>query len=104
MPKQPNKPPMKGPRKPPRPDLAIVEQFVAAGGATEAAPQAEPPVKLTAKPRKKGAILTRADGRQVEQLTVYLRPDLAQALRISAVTQREDMSDLVSAALEAHLG
>lgn len=90
-----HRPPMQGPRRPPKPnaDLAVVEEFVRRSD-----------LRSDPEPRKRrGSIHQRTDGREVEQMTIYLPPDLAQRLRIAAITERVDMSSLVAAALESKL-
>jgi len=84
-------------RKPPTPvPLAAAETFVSGGrsdGQTSKRP--EPP--------KARAVLTRADGREVRRLTLYLPADLAKRLAVHCAQRDEDMSDVTAIALTQHL-
>lgn len=85
-------------RKPPAP--AAVEAFIrgdqpAVSLVTTApapAPQADQP-----------GIVARQDGRTRRRMTVYLPPDLAQALKVQSAMSGKEMSDLIADALRAHL-
>jgi hypothetical protein len=87
-------------RKPPAP--ATVEAFVrgdqpavslvTSAPAHAPAPQAEQP-----------GIVARQDGRTRRRMTVYLPPDLAQALKVQSAMSGKEMSDLIADALRAHL-
>jgi hypothetical protein len=45
-------------------------------------------------------VVRRLDGRVRRRMTVYLPPDLAQKLQVSAVTNGREVSDLVTEAVE----
>jgi hypothetical protein len=55
-------------------------------------------------PETAKGIVTRADGRKVRRLQVYLPPALATRLEVYAVMQGKDMSDIVADVLLQALG
>lgn len=48
-------------------------------------------------------IVARQDGRTRRRMTVYLPPELAQALKVQSAVSGKEMSDLIADALRSHL-
>ena len=93
-------------RKPPSADT--VDAFVRGAAAPAqpnitALPVAPAPVLVDAPEAEQPGIVARQDGRTRRRMTVYLPPDLAQALKVQSAVSGKEMSDLIADALRAHL-
>lgn len=60
------------------------------------------PIEPTEKPKGRGMV-TRASGRIVRRLTVYVDPEVAQRLKVRCAVDGLDMSDVASKALDQYL-
>lgn len=49
------------------------------------------------------SILQRANGREVERMCIYLPPELAEDLRVHCARKRRQISEVIAAAIKAHL-
>ncbi len=95
------KPPLT-PRRPltPRSPAEAVEAFVSHGPERPGVPA---PVEPSQEFPRGPGLVRRASGRVRRRMTVYLPPELARELALHAVTQGEDVSDIVAAAVAKHL-
>jgi len=82
-------------KPPPAVDPKIAEQFVRGVVAPTQAPGAKAPGKPHGRgPRR--SFITRADGRELRRMTVYLPPDLARRLAVYAAKTDSDISAAIA--------
>ena len=89
-------------RKPPTP--ATVDAFVRGDQPAISLVTAPPaPASEPSANAEQPGIVARQDGRTRRRMTVYLPPDLAQALKVQSAMSGKEMSELIADAVRAHL-